>query len=63
MGKFLGCIFIFLIVMGMGILLAIQPVSYYGYKNGQIDALNGVIKYELTVNAANETVWEKIKEK
>jgi predicted membrane protein len=28
-----------------------------GYKNGQIDALNGIIKYELVRQDDNSTMW------
>jgi hypothetical protein len=31
------------------------------YRKGQIDALNGKIKYEKRENEDGETVWEKIK--
>ena len=31
------------------------------YKLGQIDALNGIIKYELIRQDDNTTQWEKIK--
>ncbi len=32
------------------------------YKDGQIDAINGVIKYELQVQHDGSTDWEKVSE-
>lgn len=32
-----------------------------GYKQGQIDAQNGKIKYKLTRNTDNEEVWKEVK--
>lgn len=30
-----------------------------GYKNGQIDAINGKIKWELELNESGETTWRE----
>ncbi len=35
----------------------------YGYKKGQVDAINGVIKYELVENSDGSKEWQKIEEK
>lgn len=33
-----------------------------GYKQGQIDAINGVVKYELIENPDQTKTWRRIKE-
>lgn len=45
-------------------LIALAASSLYtmGYRAGQIDALNGAVKYELHTNDDGETVWREIKE-
>ena len=32
----------------------------YTYKDGQIDALTGKVRYQLVKNSRNESNWEKI---
>ncbi len=46
------CILSISICMGTGIA---------AYKIGQVDALNGKIKYELKVNDDKSSTWERIK--
>lgn len=36
-------------------------IGFYGYKKGQIDAINGKIEYELKKNENNTVHWKKIK--
>ena len=35
-------------------------IGFYGYKKGQIDAINGKIEYELKKNENNTVHWKKI---
>lgn len=30
------------------------------YRQGQIDALNGKVQYELVINEDNEKIWQKL---
>jgi len=50
------------LLVGFGIgffICGIFSLSQPDYKDGQIDAINGVIKYELQVQADGSTKWEK----
>ena len=40
--------------------IIIGILSTKSYKRGQIDAINGKIKYELIENAKKEMVWDRI---
>ncbi len=51
------CLIMVLIVVGMILSLGKQFGIAEGYKQGQIDCINGVIKYEL----ADYKEWRKIK--
>ena len=44
----------------LGILITILFFAN-DYKNGQIDALNGNVKYELITNQDSTRIWERIK--
>ncbi len=59
MKEFVGYILFFGVLLGSILLFGI--VSDIGYKYGQIDAINGVIKYELIVQPNYEVEWKKIK--
>lgn len=32
----------------------------YGYKQGQVDSINGIVKYKLTTNPDKTTYWKRI---
>jgi hypothetical protein len=56
-------------ILIVGILLSIAAIYVFGkvdyrsgYKQGQIDAINGKIYYELKKTKDNEIEWTKIKE-
>jgi hypothetical protein len=44
-----------------GIVLFSTEVSDESYKQGQVDALTGKVKYELVVNADSTKTWEEVK--
>ena len=57
---------IFVIIISLTI-LAIISVTYSlgaenGYRQGQIDCINGTINYELVRQDDNTTTWERIDE-
>jgi hypothetical protein len=56
---FADLIFAFIIGIIIGIMISANPV----YKRGQIDAINGIIKYELVEQTDKTFIWEKIKNK
>ena len=46
------------------LLIGLTNISHDdGYKKGQIDYHNGIIKYELKMNPDSTVVWEEIKTK
>lgn len=51
------------ITIGLGISISAFGIEKEGYKKGQIDALRGIVKYELKRNEDGEEVWTKIEEK
>jgi hypothetical protein len=51
-GLFLGFI--------LGFMVAVSPSYDVGYKKGQIDAINGIIKYELVDMPDQTKDWRKI---
>lgn len=53
---------VFLVVMFF-MILVISIANNKGYKDGQIDALTGNIKYELIENERKEMYWKKIVKK
>lgn len=46
-------IIIFILIWSFGFYLGLNN----GYKEGQIDAINGVIKYELVINKDKSMTW------
>lgn len=57
MGYYLG------VVVGILMCFVVMFAIYMNdYKDGQIDAINGDIKYELVVQKDNSTKWERIKD-
>ena len=53
-------------ILGMGFLVCfILAIAFYTgrYEEGQIDAMNGNIKYELQERANGERKWTKIQSK
>jgi len=58
---FLGGITVIL-VLAIGIITGGAIDSTGRYRQGQIDALTGKVKYELRVNSDSTRTWEKIKE-
>lgn len=57
----IGLLVLLLIGFGLGLLVGCIPQLENRYKQGQIDAINGVIKYELKKQDDNTTKWVKIK--
>jgi len=61
-----GVLIVMLILVGLGIVLAIglvlSPTSNIDekYRQGQIDALTGQVKYELRVNPDSTQTWYEI---
>uniref|UniRef100_A0A6M3LQ74 Uncharacterized protein n=1 Tax=viral metagenome TaxID=1070528 RepID=A0A6M3LQ74_9ZZZZ len=56
--------FIIMLIVAFIIIISASFNFYnYGYRTGQIDAINGNIKYELVTDRNKITQWEKIKEK
>lgn len=55
--------FIMGIVLGifLFVMLAMSPIVDSYYKQGQIDALSGHIKYELITNSDSTKTWRKEK--
>ncbi len=49
-------------VIIIGILTAILDPIRDSYKQGQVDALTGQIKFELVSNPDSSKTWERIKE-
>ena len=47
------------IVLVMGCILGLSSMYDYGYRNGQIDAINGIIRYELMEHENGEKTWGK----
>lgn len=54
----------FLITVLVGIVVGLfvagignKQIYKYGYKNGQVDAINSIIKFELVVQPNNEKKW------
>jgi hypothetical protein len=56
---FAELIFAFII----GIIIGIMISANHLYKRGQIDAINGIIKYELVEQTDKIFIWEEIKNK
>lgn len=50
----------FFIGFGIGMILFVI-ISNIEYKNGQVDAINGQIKYELVNHPDSTKTWERIK--
>ena len=55
------------ILFGMGFIsilaLSVWDAPEYFYRKGQIDALTGIIKYELVINPDSTRIWKiKVKE-
>ena len=59
---FLFSSFIWVVGVIMGFFVGIDYSQEIDYKQGQIDAINGKIKYELITNVNKEIVWKEIKE-
>jgi hypothetical protein len=55
-------IFVF-IILSIGFISGYFVGKSYGYKKGQIDAINGIIKYELIKQENGESKWKRIKDK
>lgn len=47
------CIFVFIIAFCWGFSIS----DNFSYKQGQIDAINGIIKYELVLQPNHEKIW------
>jgi len=56
--------FIIMLIVAFIIIIS-ASFNFYnsGYMNGQIDAINGKIKYKLITNKDKSTKWNKIEEK
>ena len=54
--------FAFLFGMALGFIMACSAVGAFNatYKDGQTDALSGIIKYEMITNANQTVEWVKI---
>ena len=60
-GGFIAGAFIAIIISLMVSVLFLGPISYNtGFKEGQIDALTGNVKYELIINPDSTRSWERI---
>ena len=56
-GVFGGFLITF-IICGVTAMFLIGHIRHTSYRQGQIDAVNGVMKYELVEQDDGETVWE-----
>jgi hypothetical protein len=63
MDKFLLGVFIGVGLMAITISFILKQSENRYYKEGQVDCINGKIKYELRNNEQNEKVWQLIGEK
>ena len=52
-GIAIGC---FVVIVG-GLVLLFCTAAMWFYRRGQIDAMNGIVKYEKQTNSDGETVW------
>ena len=50
------------VILCLGILIGATVTKNQSYRQGQIDALTGQIKYELQTNEQGETTWQMIEE-
>ena len=53
----LGCV-----LLTIGFFLGVIMTEDSIYKRGQVDAINGIVKYELVVAENNSTYWKRIKD-
>lgn len=51
----------FLIGILLSLIVALSSSGGATYRDGQIDCINGKIKFQLIVNPDNSVSWEKIK--
>ena len=50
------------VILCLGLFIGWAATDKQSYRQGQIDALTGQIKYELQTNGQGETTWQKIEE-
>lgn len=56
-------IFLLIFLVCIGVLLIAIGTWWFGYKDGQVDALTNKVKYELVVNKSDSTrTWQLKKE-
>lgn len=55
-------LFLFGIILGVFIAMGIKHTTKDTYKDGQIDAMNGIIKYKKELQKDSTVIWVEIKQ-
>jgi len=53
--------FVTIVIIAIGFIFGFALGSKDGYKMGQVDSINGKIKYELVIKPDKTSTWERIK--